>query len=266
MNIPKADRISYRMIERKVGDGLIVDSQVQRSVKQKRVDAIAKDFRPEALGVITTSWRGPKEIHIVDGQHRYRGAEKANFTGVLNTMEYHGLTLSEEAALFRMLNDAEKVGRVDAFIVACVEKVPAALDLSDIMARNGWSVSSYSGTGRLTAIASLERIYDLSPKAAATTLNVLTAAFDHQATAVQGALLEGLGKVFAKYENHPQYHVDDVDMAKRLADFPGGPDGLVGHARGQRATSTGTLSTQVARVIVSRYNERRRSTKIPAWE
>jgi len=266
MTIPKADRITFDMVERKVGDGLIVDDQVQRTLKQKRVDAIAKEFNPAALGVLTTSWRSAKRIHIVDGQHRYAAAVQVSYTGVIRTMEYRGLTLAEEAALFRMLNDAEKVARVDAFTVACVEQVPSAVHLAEIMAANGWSVSAYSGQGRLTAIAALERVYALSPKAAASTLGVLTGAFGHQPSAVQGALLEGVGKVLARYEEDIDHRVDTVDLARRLSDWPGGPDSLVGHARGQRASSTGSLATQVARVVVNRYNERRRSTKLPAWE
>lgn len=267
MTFPKADdRISFRMVERKLGDGLVVDSNVQRTLRPKRVDAIAKDFRPEALGVLTTSYRSAKEIHVVDGQHRFRAAEKVGYAGVINTMEYHGLTVSEEAALFRMLNDAEKVARLDAFVVACIEGRPEAVHLTQIMATNGWSVSAYTGNARLTAIASLERVYAMSPKAAASALNVLTVAFGHQAPAVQGPLIDGLGKVLAQYENDVDHRIDLPDLAKRLADFPGGPDGLVSHARARRATSTGSLATQVARVIVARYNERRRTTKLPAWE
>ena len=78
---------------------------------------------------------------------------------------------------------------------------------------------------------------------------------------IQGSLIEGLGRMLAKYGRD----VDLDDLAKRLAGVPGGPDGLVGNARGQQLTRTGNLSKSVARVITNLYNQRRRTTSLPEW-
>jgi hypothetical protein len=260
MTNPKADRVSYKMVERKVGD-LWVDPNVQRSLKKGRVNTMAADFKPDAVGVLTTSWRSPKRIHVIDGQHRYRAAEAAGHTGALQTMEYHGLTIPEEAALFRLLNTTEKVSRIDQFLVACVEQDPAAVRLAGYLSDHGWAVGGSATEARLSAIGSLERVYALAPEAADATLAVLTKAYGHRPAAVQGSLIEGLGRMLAKYGRD----VDLDDLAKRLASVPGGPDGLVGNARGQQLTRTGNLSTQVARVIVNIYNQRRRTTSLPEW-
>lgn len=264
MSRPKADepRTRYEMVERKVGD-LWIDPNVQRSLKKSRVTTMAAEFRPDALGVLTTSYRSARRIHIVDGQHRYRAAEAAAYTGVIETMEYHGLTVPEEAALFRLLNTSQKVSRIDQFLIACVEQDPAAVHLSTILAVNGWSVGAYAAEARLSAIGSLERVYALDAKAAEAAVNVLTAAYGHRPAAVQGALLEGLGRMIARYGVGS---VSLEDLAGRLSKVPGGPDGLVGNARGQQLTRSGNLSTQVARVILGLYNQRRRSTALPAWE
>jgi hypothetical protein len=248
------------MVERKVGD-LWVDPNVQRTLRKARVTKMAADFRADALGVLTTSYRSPKRIHIIDGQHRYRAAESSEYTGTIQTMEYHGLTVPEEAALFRLLNTSEKPSRIDHFLVACVEQDPAATQLAGFLAATGWSVGPSAIEARLSAIGSLERVYALSPEAADATLHVLTKAYGHRPAAVQGALIEGLGRMLAKYGRD----VDLDDLSVRLAKVPGGPDGLVGNARGQALTRTGNLSKQVARVITNLYNQRRRTTALPEW-
>jgi len=253
--------ITHRIVERKVGD-LSVDPKVQRGVKTARINKIAGDFDPAALGVLTTSYRTPELIHIVDGQHRYRAAEMAAYTGPLVTMQYEGLSLAEEAALFRKLNQTEKVSAVDQHLVACIEGQPQAVRIAKVLKDNGWSVSSAGGDHRLSAIRALERADTIDPTAAALAVNVLTAAFGHIGSAVNGSLIEGLTKVLAR--NGEAVNVED--LARRLATFPGGADGLLGHARGQAVTHTGNLSQQVARIVVGIYNQRRRTTALPEWK
>lgn len=260
MTNPK-DVVNYRMVERKVGD-LWVDPTVQRGLKKNRVERMAADFRPDAVGVLTTSHRSVKRIHIIDGQHRYRAAEAASYTGTIQTMEYVGLSVPQEAALFRLLNTTEQVSPIDQFMIACVEQEPSALRLAGFIADHGWTIGTGGAQSRISAIRSLERVYALSPEAADSTLNVLTAAFGHRAAVVQGSLMEGLGRMLARYGRD----VVLEDLVKRLADFPGGPDGILGHARGQAITRTGNLSTQVARIITNLYNQRRRTTALPEWQ
>lgn len=255
----------HRIVDREVGD-LSVDPRVQRSMKKARVQAIADDFRPEALGVITTSHRAADGlIHIVDGQHRYRAAEAAGYQGTIKTNEYQGLTLAQEAELFRLLNSTEKVGPVDQFLVACIEGRRAAVELAAILSENRWSVSASAGNGKISAIRSLERVYALpecGPWAAAAAIAVLTGAYGHIPSAVNGSLVEGLGKMLARYRSD----VDLNGLKERLASAPGGPDGLLGYARGQKLSRSGNLSTQVARTVVGIYNQRRKTTKLPDWQ
>lgn len=253
--------VTHALVERKVGD-LWVDPRVQRSLKKARVANMAAAFRADALGVLTTSYRAADRIHVIDGQHRYRAAEAAGYTGVVQTMEYRGLSIPEEAALFRLLNKTEKVSAIDQFLVACVEQDPNALGLARILSDTGWTPSSSTSAGKISAIRALERIYAKDATAAAATMATLTAAFGHAPNAVQGAMVEGLGLVLVKHIRD----IDLTDLVKRLAGTHGGPDGLVGFARGQKMARSGNLSAQVAWVIVNLYNQRRRTTALPAWQ
>lgn len=255
----------HEIVERHVGD-LYVDPTVQRALKKNRVDKIAGDFHPEALGVLTTSLRPDGLIHLIDGQHRYRAAETVGYQGVIKTNEYRGLSLSQEAALFRLLNNTEKVSPIDQFVVACVEGRTDAIRISKFLADNGWTVGTSAGNGKISAVKSLQRVYALGehgPWAASATIAVVTSAWGHVAAAVNGNLIEGIGRFLIKYHDD---EVDLTDLGKRLSASPGGPDALLGFARGQKLSRTGNLSTQVARVVLSIYNERRRTTKLPDWQ
>jgi len=127
MSNPKSiERVTYDMIERKVGD-LWVDPNVQRSLRKARVTRMAGDFRRDALGVLTTSFRSPKRIHIIDGQHRYRAAEQAAYTGTIQTM---GISRADRARRGRTVPAAhttEKVSRIDQFLISCIEEDPASV-------------------------------------------------------------------------------------------------------------------------------------------
>lgn len=262
MTNPKnADRrITHKVVERRVGD-LYTDPNVQRGLRPGRVADIAADFSPNALGVLTTSYRGPGQIHIVDGQHRHEAAAKVEYKGPLQTMEYHGLTIPEEAALFRQLNNTQKVSAIDRFLVSVVEQNTDSVRLAKYLADHGWTLGGYAAEGKLSAIGALERIYGRSPEAADGTLAVLTSAWGHRPSAVQGSLMEGLGLMLARYGRS----VDLDDFARRLGSYAGGPDALLGYARGQKAARTGNLCTHVASIVTDIYNERRRSTKLPPW-
>lgn len=249
-----------KIVKRHVGE-LWIDPTVQRALKKKRVERIVEEFDPDSLGVLITSYRSPRRIHIIDGQHRYAACSAKGYNGEIDTLEYSGLTLQQEAAMFRKHNASEKPSRIDLFLVRCVEGDPAALSISKYLAENGWEVATSGNEGKLSAIASLERVYDLDHNAARAALSVLTAAYGHRAPAVQGSLIEGVGRVLARYGQD----VDLADLTKRLASVPGGPDGLVGNARGQQLSRSGNLSMQVARVVVNLYNLRRRTTALPDW-
>lgn len=262
MTAAKEGKITHEIVERKVGD-LMVDPTVQRSVRQNRVrKMIEEGFDPTALGVLTTSYRRAKEIHIVDGQHRYALCVAIGYDGVLQTNQYRGLTPADEAALFRKLNHAEKVPAIDLFRVRRIEGDQNVEAMFRLLEDNGWRVLASVGDGAFGAVGALERIWVRDNVAAQRAIVALTVAFGRKAVAMQGPLVEGVGLFFAKYGDA----VDINDFAKKLGAFQGGPAGLVGYAKGQKATGSGTLSVHVARIVTNVYNNRRRSTKLPDWQ
>lgn len=252
--------ITHEIIERKTGD-LFADPNVQRAVRKLHVDNIVKEFDPAALGVLTTSYRGPDSIHLVDGQHRWLAAIKVGYQGALTTMEYRGLTIPEEAALFRKLNYANKPSAIDKFLLSCVEQNPDSLRLARYLEEHGWTLAAFNGNGKLSAIGSLERVYRDSPTAADGALAVITAAWGHRPAAVNGPILEGIGVMIAHYEGI----VDLNLLAKKLSTYQGGPEALGGYAKGQKAARGGNMFKHVALTVTDVYNAGLRSRKLPAW-
>jgi hypothetical protein len=258
-------RVTHHLVERKVGD-LWVDQKVQRVLNRGRVERIAAQFNPDALGVLTTSFRDSSSIAIIDGQHRYRAAELAGYTGPIRTTEYRGLTIPQEAALFRQLNSTAKPTAVDSFLVSCVEENPDSLAMAKIIADNGWTLSNATATGRMSAIGSLQKVYALSPAAAAGSIAAITSAWGHSAAGIQGPLIEGIGRMLHRYGTMPDGLVDLKDLAAKLAAYPGGPASLLGYARGQSLARVGNSSHVVAWAVTSLYNQRRRATALPPWQ
>src|SRR5882757_843247 len=145
-------------------DALMVDVAVQRSVdhtwvaaridlKDERGVVLKRRFRPDALGVIVVSRRDDGNIHIIDGQHRAELCRRSGYTEPLACLVYVGLSLAEEASMFRLLNDRRKVNVIDSFRIRVVEGEPVATELADILAAHGWSVQASKSKGSFAAVS-----------------------------------------------------------------------------------------------------------------
>jgi hypothetical protein len=243
---------------------LIVDRRVQRSsgVKQMRAAKIAAEMNLDALGVLAVSHRESGEYAIIDGAHRAEALRILGFTSDEVLCEvYEGLSLPEEAAMFRLRNNSEKVNYLDRFLVRVVEGEPIALALADLVGKHGWKIDHNSNTGLFAAVQRLERIYLMEPLAADKALATLTRAWGHEHNAADGRLVEGLGLFFHRYGAA----VDVEELVDRLSKFPGGPGKLIGAARGLRDLIGSTVPRAVAELVTEMYNARRKTRGLPSW-
>lgn len=250
---------------------LIVDSRVQRPLVERRVTDISSNLNPEAIGVICVSDRGGDVYSIIDGQHRVRALEVAGYTENPITCEvYTGLSLSEEAAMFRLRNNTAQVSYLDKFRVRVIEGDPRANHIMDILTKHGWKlgVSNKDRSQRfLCAISSVEKIYILGDdhegiNFADRTLAIVTKAWGHNAHGVDGRVLQGIGMVLHRYGSD----IDVSDLIVKLSKSPGGPMALVGRARGLATLLSTSVSRGMAETIVGIYNRSRRGSQLPAWQ
>jgi hypothetical protein len=245
---------------------LIIDSRVQRPLDQRKADKIAADLNLDAIGLICLSHRDDGAYSIIDGQHRVAGLRIAGFADdAVDCEVFRGLTLADEAAMFRLRNNRSAVQRVDLFRVRVIEGDPDATAVHDLLARHGWTVEINTADGKIAAIAALEHVYSLDktgdPTAAERTIVTITAAWGHASSGVEAPIIAGLGALYLRYADA----VESASVIDRLGRYPGGAKALVGKAKGLRELIGGKVGSAVAEIVVEEYNRRRRTSGLPPW-
>ncbi|MDM8086314.1 hypothetical protein QUV83_16185 [Cellulomonas cellasea] len=248
---------------------LIVDPAVQRSLDLNRASRIAARFDPSALGAITVSERSDGSHHIVDGQHRSAAARMAQGDdATVLCLVYIGLSVEDEAALFRKLNTTKQVHPLQRFKVRLVEGDPIALILNDILSNSGWSVQGGKEQRKFAAVGALERVYlgagikrkGFQQGAVRTTIQTITTAWGHNPDGVRQEIVSGLGMVFIK---HPE--ADANKITRELA-LLGSPLALISKAKARSTGSRYTLAATIAGLVVELHNKGRRANRLPYWE
>lgn len=201
---------------------LLIDTRVQRATNKARVNQMARDFQPEALGVITVSRRDDGTVWVIDGGHRVKTAAKVKGPDwLMDCKVHHELTLAQEARLFRLLNDNRQVLPLDKFKARLEEGEKGALAIAERCQRHGVLIGSH-----LKAISAVEQVYlgigvprlapgERCPDAVDAMLEIVIGAWGRPSgysLVFNGHILRGIGSVFAY---HPQ--ADRDKLARRLA-------------------------------------------------
>lgn len=249
---------------------LMVDHNVQRPLDTARAERIAADFDPNALGTFVVSRRADGTYHLIDGQHRHAvvillGHEDWN----LRCEVHRGLSLAEEARMFRLLNNSKPVGIIEKFLVRYVEGDPVAVTITDVLSGKGWTVSTSKIDSNFCAVGAIEKAYRKAEAQrvgngadhVSWLMDVVTKSWGFKGDGVRAEIITGLSLVSLR-------HGDAVD-AKKLIDeltvLPGGPRGLVGRARSLKDFRRGTMGDAMAELIVNMVNSKRRLNRLPAW-
>lgn len=249
---------------------LMVDHSVQRPLDTTRAERIASDFDPNALGTFVVSRRADGTYHLIDGQHRHAVVILLGHEDWLLRCEVHtGLSLAEEARMFRLLNNSKAVNVIEKFLVRYVEGDPIAVTITDLLADKGWTVSTSKIDANFCAVAAIEKPYrkaEAKRVGAGTELvkwmiDVITKSWGFSADGVRGEIITGLALIWLR-------HGDAVD-AKKLIDeltvIPGGARGLVGRARSLKDFRRGTIGDAMAELLINMVNSKRRMNRLPQW-
>lgn len=252
----------------RVGD-LMVDHDVQRALQTPHVSRLQRDgYDRAALGTITVSFRATGERHVIDGQSRCELVlREEGSDAMVPCLVFVGLTLEEEAMLFRKNNTFRGVHQLDKYRIRMKEREPVAVELSAMLAEHGWTVGS-GRDGRFAAIVELERIrnggdarlHRETPDAARRTIAIITDAWGHNRDGARSEIVGAIGRVIIR---HPE--VDDKKIARELA-IGGGPLALVSAARARTTNRRQRLYNVIAAMVVEAHNKGRRSNRLPAWE
>jgi hypothetical protein len=255
---------------------LTVDPQLQRAyVKDARVQTMANEFNPDGLGVLEVSQRLSGTNHVLDGYHRMLMLRELRKRGEIGSdymvwcKVFVGLTPAEEAALFVLLNNKEKVGPLDLFRIKLAAKDAIVLAMMDIITANNWllkgSLPPEDFTGKVSehsfsAVGALEVAYSRNPIAAEKSVKTLTMAWKHSPASVHGELVRGLGMFY-------NYYGDQADLlhaVKTLGRYPDAPS-FRNLAKATRGARRGTAENTIARFFVEEYNVGKKTLALPPW-
>lgn len=249
---------------------LSIDPKVQRQLDTTRAARIAADFDPDVIGVLHVSVRADGAHVVIDGQHRLEAMKLLGWqTQKVPCRLYHGLELADEAHLFRGLNTFAKPRAFDIFKVRIVEGDPIACDVRRILGKHGWRLASGDTPGAFTAVVAAEKVYTgftakdgNTPDLLDDALGILTNAWGHDPAAANGYIVTGIGLFLSRYANHD---IDKAGLVDRLASVAGGPNGVIGKARGIKEFRNGTVARCLAEFLVELYNRRRTTHALPSW-
>lgn len=250
---------------------LYTDTQVQRFLDQRKVEKMVGDFDLDAFGTPVVSLRADGTYHVIDGQHRIAAMKAVGLNDVeISVQVFSGLTLPEEAKMFRLLNNTTQVAYVDKFRIRVQEGDKDAIHILAVIEKWGWKLVGGGQSDRhFNAVAAMERVYlankarpePMKPDPAERALATLTSAWQHQSAASDGRLLEGIGLVYLRFGDE----VNADDLIRKLQAFQGGPASFLAHARGLKEILGITVPKAVADVTVELYNKGRRTKALPPW-
>jgi hypothetical protein len=256
------DPADRRIIERHRADSLVRDERVQRAVNQHWVRTLAKQLDPVGIGVVTVSRRDDGPLVLLDGQHRVLALiERGLGEWEVDCHVYTGLTLAQEAALFRRLNNSRKPNVVDDYLVGVVEGDEECLAIDKIVQSAGLRVALQKGNGIIACVGAMRSVYRKGgANALAPALRVPIAAWGTHSASLEGFIVTGLGEFFYRYGDV----IDRRALVRKLAKFPGGPAALIGRAKGLHEMRSGTsIGRCLASNVVDLYNRGRRDQLPP---
>lgn len=234
----------------------------QRPIDHPRVVRLARNFDLDALGTIEVSRRKDGSFWIIDGQHRVSALIELGFgDDRVPCLIHSGLTIEEEAKIYRLRNTAVRPNSYAMFRAELAEQGPEAVDIDRIVRRCGLNIQMGGGRGNVMAVSALRKCYrHAGALTLERTLRIILAAWGADSTNFQADLLVGLAIVQKRYG-------DDLDrerLVKVLADTTS--QAIVAKGRAMKLNQGSLGLTTIPELVVALYNKNLRKAKLPEWE
>lgn len=239
-------------------EDLFSDPRYQRSVDQRRVEKMAAEFDPDALGVIYVSDRGNGTFAVMDGFHRVALMRHLGWGDQkMPAFVFNGLKVAEEAEIFTKMNKNRRAPHpIDLFRSEVTAGRPNAVGLNEVFTEAGVVVSK-TGAGTLRAVATAQKVFSIAgPDVLRRTLKILGRAWERHDDVYSGDVVSGLALLI-----YAESSIDDKHMADRLSDFT--PAMVINKAQAAKEVLEGkTPPAAMAHILTGIYNTRRRSRRL----
>lgn len=251
---------------------VIIDPRVQRPENPIEINQIAKNFNPAALGTVTVSRRvvpagdgsdcalcgkSTAKDHIewvlVDGQQRRAASLKVGYDRQVHADLHDGLTLKDEARLFRELNFRTAVNAITLFKTQLIEEDPHHLAVQAILdglrIRFGTAKGYSAAKGAIKLVRRGNGVTHLE-----WALRQTQRLWDRGDGGVyDAAVVEAL---FLLHERDGNL-INETRLFDKLANEEGSNSGLVRYAKTIQSVQKqkGSLADNVVRAIIDLYNK-----------
>jgi len=256
---------SYSTMESlvKVSD-LYLDSTYQRFPNEVKVSSIARNFDPDAFGIIICSAREDNVIAIIDGGHRIAALRLLGFENkTVNALVYFNLSIEDEARIFTLINqDRTKPKTSDIFKAQVAANDKDAMGLNSILSSLGLKASNAPGNGVVRGIGTLKEIYkNAGHLNTGYALISLKSAFGEHSSSFNVDAVTALAIIFKKYGKA----IDGDRIVNTLKKF-NSIDGMLNQAKIMNVRNTGPIKyTTLPFIIVESYNSKLRVNRIESF-
>ncbi len=243
-------------------DQITTDPKVQRPLDHGRVTAIVTNFKEAALGLPLISKRTDGTMVCLDGQTRIAVLLRKNLGAVPRQMMVHtGLTLAEEAELFRLHNDTKALSPQVKFRIALLEGGVVETKAEALLARVGWT-SEIGKANTWRAVVALCTAVHRDEPSAERALLVIGGAWGVHTRHSSAEVFRGLANLLFRYGDT----VNVQQLAERLAK-EGPMVHFVGRYRTNAQVRRISTADSVADVAVGVYNYGRpKQNALDTWE
>lgn len=236
----------------------VVWPSAQRSARDGKVEAIKKNFDPDAFGVVAVTLPNGNGIyHVIDGQHRVRAVRELWGEGEkVPCMVLNGRTQAEAAHIWSLMNgDRTMPYPVDRFKVAVTAGRPEEVDVSKIIKSLGYRVSMDSDDGSISAIMAVMGVYrDYGAAHLTWALGTIQETWGKTRDSTNGAIVQAYAMLLAE---HPT--VERPRLVQKVAKQYT-PARLLGAAKTHREMFKGRLATSIKELLVQSYNHNLRTS------
>jgi hypothetical protein len=241
----------------------VIDLRVQRPEDPQRMANLAEDFNILAMGVPTVSRRSNGTYVLLDGQTRF-GALKllGSADDQFPCTVYEGLSLEQEAEMFRKLNNTKKPGVLELFIVRVTQRDPVALAVNDLIKGCGY-VAERGHPNSLNAVGTVEKLFLRDELSTRKAIDTASAAWGVRRESVVTQHLQAFANLFYRYGDQP----NPSELAERLRKGRNlDANSLLGRGRTGAGTRGIPVPDGITDILVNVYNFQRKTNKLPAWE
>ncbi len=250
-------------LEKILASDLFIDTAYERPLSPEWARSIATEFDPDKFHPLTVSARD-NGYAVIDGQHRLAAVTLLGWSNqLMPCLVYRGMTIESEAELFATQSDRRRLSRHDLHRAAVTAQRPEAVAVENAIVSAGYRTAPVRSKNP-DAIDAISAAYTCcergSPELFAQILMTLRQTWRPRDWQPTPAAMLGLRAFLVRYGAE----VDGTVLMSVLSELP--PGDLSRLERGQREIMGGSVDTNAARVITQRYNQKRRSKKLPDWD